>query len=104
MKPYPQKQWQKRESAQPYDPVNKGVLFANDNPKGPESPQWSGSINVAGVDWTLFGREFSYTCKRTGRQKTGYKLSVAVPLDANKKPPPKKQLTEDNWADDDISF
>lgn len=105
MKPYPQKQWQKREPDQPYDPVNKGVMFINDNPKSPESPGWLGNINVAGVEWTLFGREFSYTCKRTGKPKTGYKLSVAVPLDANKKPAPAKAtLTEDNWADDDINF
>lgn len=98
MKPYPQKQYQNQQ----HDPVNKGVLFANDNPKGPDSPQWSGSINVAGVEWTLFGREFSYACKRTGKQKTGYRLSVAVPFNANKKPAPAKVLTEDNWVDDDL--
>lgn len=91
----------------PYDPTNKGVLFVNNNPKkGPDSPEYIGSINVAGEEWTVFGRKAMYTDKKTGKEKPMLKLSVAVPLNANKKPAPKKEqpLTEDNWHDDAIPF
>lgn len=96
----PQKQYDK-----PFDKTNTGVLFKNNRKKTEESPDYIGTLNVAGEDWTIFGRLAQYEDKNTGERKTMMKLSVAVPLDANKKPPPpKKQLTEDNWADDDINF
>ena len=96
----------------PYDPLNKGVLFKN-NKKTDESPDYIGSLNVAGDEWTVFGRLAKYEDKQTGETKTMMKLSVAVPRDANRKPvrapansapQPKTQLTEDNWADDNIPF
>lgn len=90
-----------------YDPLNKGVLFVNKNKKNEDSPHFVGSINVAGVDWTLFGRKAVYKDKQTGEEKQMLKLSVAVPMNANKKPAPKTTqtpMTEDNWSDLDEPF
>lgn len=97
---------QQKQYDTPYDPTNKGVLFVNKK-KTDESPDFTGSINVAGVDWTLFGRKTTYISKEDGKTKYMMRLSVAVPRDANKKPaakPASNTLTEDNWADDDINF
>jgi hypothetical protein len=98
---------QQKQYDTPYDPVNKGVLFVNEEKKNEDSPDFTGSVNVAGTDWTLFGRKSTYVCKKTGKTKHMMKLSVVVPRDANKKPaakPVSKTLTEDNWVDDDIDF
>lgn len=93
-----------------YDPLNKGVLFKNGRKKTEESPDYIGSLNVAGDEWTVFGRIAQYEDKQTGERKSMMKLSVAVPQNANKKTPanaapqPKGQLSEDNWHDDSIPF
>lgn len=93
----------------PYDTLNKGVLFKNGKKKTEESPDYMGSLNVAGEEWTVFGRIAQYEDKQTGERKSMMKLSVAVPQNANKKSPAKAptskgQLTEDNWADSDTPF
>lgn len=91
----------------PYDPTNKGVLFINEEKKNEDSPEFIGSINVAGVEWTLFGRKSTFISKKDGKRKHMMRLSVVVPRDSNKKPaakPQPKTLTEDNWMDDELDI
>lgn len=36
-----------------YDNTDSGVLYKNDNPKSEKHPQYSGSLNVGGVEYFL---------------------------------------------------
>ena len=49
-----------------YDNTNRGTLFRNDERKHDRSPEYSGSINVGGVEYWLNG--WVQEAKTTGRR------------------------------------
>ena len=49
-----------------YDNTNRGTLFRNDERKRDRSPEYSGSINVGGVEYWLNG--WVQEAKTTGRR------------------------------------
>ena len=38
---------------QQYDNTNRGVLFKDEEPKSEKSPQYTGTLNVAGIEFRL---------------------------------------------------
>lgn len=54
-----------------YDNTNKGVLFTNKNKKQENSPDFTGKVNIGGVDYRLAG------WKKTSQMGEGF-LSLSV--------------------------
>jgi hypothetical protein len=77
-----------------YDNTNTGVLFKADpkKKKNENSPDYIGSINVEGREWTLFGR-----LKKSKANKFFVRLSVTQPK-------PKPETKFDAEFDDDLQF
>lgn len=78
-----------------FDKTNTGVLFKAHFKKNEKSPDYIGSLNVEGKDWTIFGR---LRTSKDGKPFMG--LSVAVPTP--KEPP--KPVDEIPFQDDDLNF
>lgn len=76
-----------------WDNTNTGVLFKAGFKKSEKSPDYIGSLNVEGKEWTVFGR-----MKKSKAGKPFMSLSVA-------KPTPKPAAPEaDPDFNDDIPF
>ena len=75
-----------------YDNTNRGVLFKNDEKKSEKHPDYSGTINVDGVDLKLAGW--------IKQGKKGKFLSLAV-SNENK---PKSGIKRSTNVDEDIPF
>ena len=85
-----------------YDNTNSGMMMRNDRRQSDSHPEFTGSINVAGVDywisaWVNTGKAGS---KIDGRKYFSIKLS---PKDAPKVAPKAQYMTFDA-ADDDLPF
>lgn len=82
-----------------FDRTNSGILGRNKNRNNDKQPEYKGSINIGGVEYWL-----SAWVKIAGDNapKPGSKFfSLSVtPKDGfpDRKPPPKGELTEANWA------
>jgi len=80
-----------------FDNTNTGVLFKSTFKRDQEkSPDYIGTLNVEGKEWTIFGR-----MKKSKEGKPFMGLSVAVP---KPKPEPKAAPPVDDFADDDLNF
>ena len=79
-----------------YDNTNRGVLFRNDKKETEKHPDFTGSIDVDGVDHYLSG-----WIKESKQGKKFFSLSIK-PKDAVAKPALKqaKQVVEDDFSDD----
>ena len=77
-----------------YDNTNKGVLFQNYDKKTDKSPDYSGSLNVGGIDFNLAGWK-----KQSKKGTTFLSLSVSSKQE--------RQLERQSQApdfDDEIPF
>ncbi len=78
-----------------YDNTNTGVLFKANYKKNDKSPDYIGSLNVEGKDWTVFGK-----IRKSKAGKTFLGLSVAVPIPKDQP----KQNDDVPFEDDDLNF
>ena len=90
-----------------YDPDMKGVLFKNDKKGNERRPDYRGSCVINNVDMNISA--WIKTSKKTGDKFMSLKFEAkgegrlsrtSEPQRTPDKSP--KQLTEDNWHDDDI--
>jgi len=75
-----------------YDNTNTGVLFRAGEKRSDKSPDYIGSLNVEGKEWTIFGR-----MKKSKAGKPFMSLSVTQPK-------PKPEAKVDVEFDDDLPF
>ena len=82
----------------PFDPTNRGALFANDKKGNPARPDYTGDCNVDGVEYRLSA------WKKQSKGGMGY-LSISFQKKEGQapKPAPKQQVTEDNWGTADLN-
>jgi len=81
-----------------YDNTNRGVLFRNDKKESEKHPDFTGSIDVGGVDHYLSG-----WIKESKQGKKFFSLSVKAKQEtAQKAVQAAKQVVED--FDDDLPF
>ena len=93
-----------------YDRTNTGTLGKNKNRKSDKHPEYTGSLNVGGVEYWL--NAWVKTAGPTAKEPGSKFFSLSIkPKDGfpDRKPPPKDELTEANWAtaemhDDKIPF
>jgi len=93
-----------------FDRTNTGTLGRNKNRKNDKQPEYKGSINIGGVEYWLSGWVKTAGDNAPEPGSKFFSLSV-TPKDGfpDRKPPPKGELTEANWAtaemhDDQIPF
>ncbi len=83
-----------------YDNTNRGVLFPNDKKGNENRPDFTGDLNVGGVEYKLSA------WKKASKAGNNF-LSISVQLKEGQKAPPKAApaggLTEDNWANADLN-
>ena len=84
-----------------FDNTNRGVLFPNDKKGNEKRPDFTGDLNVGGVEYRLSAR------KKASKQGNNF-LSISVQLKEGQKIPAKNEmpagtLTEDNWAKADLN-
>jgi uncharacterized protein (DUF736 family) len=79
-----------------YDNTNRGMLMKNQNKTADNHPDYSGSLNVNGVDHWLSG-----WLKESKNGNKFFSLSVK-PKEQKSEPKPKKQVEED--PNDPIPF
>lgn len=75
-----------------FDNTNTGVLFKSTFKRNDKSPDYIGTLNVQGKEWTIFGR-----IKKSKAGKSFMSLSIAEPT---KKDGP----NDDVPFDDEINF
>lgn len=88
-----------------YDNTNSGFMSRNDNRKTDKHPEFTGSLNVEGVDfwvsaWVNEGREGG---KMEGRKYFSIKISRKEQNNRNAPPPP-KQSSHSEFDIDDLPF
>ena len=83
-----------------YDNTNRGVLFANDKKGNEKRPDFTGDLNVGGVEYKISA------WKKSSKAGNNF-LSISVQLKEGQKAPPKPApaggLTEENWASADLN-
>ena len=84
-----------------FDNTNRGVLFPNDKKGNEKRPDFTGDLNVSGVEYRLSA------WKKASKQGNNF-LSISVQLKEGQKIPAKNEmpagtLTEDNWAKADLN-
>jgi uncharacterized protein (DUF736 family) len=83
-----------------YDNTNRGVLFPNDKKGNEKRPDFTGDLNVGGVEYKLSA------WKKSSKAGNNF-LSISVqPKNGQPMQPktaPDKGLTEDNWANADLN-
>lgn len=97
--------------AQQYDNTNRGVLFKNDRKERDNQPDYTGSLNVDGVDhfldaWIKEGRNgkfMSVSVKRKDRQSAP-SAPPAPQRQAAPAPAPRQASSGFDDMDDDIPF
>lgn len=102
-----------------YDNTNRGALFRNKDRKSDKHPEYSGSVNVEGVDYWLSGwikegkngKFFSLSLKpKDGDKVERFKAKVEEAFPARGRPSglPEKPRQPSGWAgdehDDEIPF
>ena len=91
-----------------YDPNNRGVLFKNDKQGNDKRPDYRGSAVINNQDMNVSG--WIKTSKKTGDKFMSLKFELkgegrlSRTGEPQRTPDKSPQLTEDNWADDDIPF
>lgn len=82
-----------------FDRTNTGTLGRNKNRKNDKQPEYKGSINIGGVEYWLSGWVKTAGDNAPEPGSKFFSLSV-TPKDGfpDRKPPPKDELTEANWA------
>jgi hypothetical protein len=92
-----------------FDPNMRGVLFKNDKQGNDKRPDYRGNAVINNVDMSVSA--WIQTSKKTGDKFMSLKFEpkgegrlsrIGEPQRTPDKSP--QQLTEDNWADDDIPF
>ena len=85
-----------------YDNTNRGVLFVNREKKTEKSPDFSGSLDVAGIQYNLSA------WKKQSKKGTSFlSVSVSKKQEIEQKPPqikPMRQADPDPFMDDEIGF
>ena len=83
-----------------YDNTNRGVLFRNDRKESDRHPDYSGSVNVEGVEFFFSGwiKEAGPNSKNPGSKF----LSVSVSKKPNQ--PARTAAPTPSFDDDDIPF
>ncbi len=84
-----------------FDNTNRGVLFPNDKKGNEKRPDFTGDLNVDGVEYRLSA------WKKASKQGNNF-LSISVQLKEGQKIPAKNEnpagtLTEDNWSKADLN-
>jgi uncharacterized protein (DUF736 family) len=83
-----------------YDNTNRGVLFPNDKKGNEKRPDFTGDLNVGGVEYKLSA------WKKSSKAGNNF-LSISVQLKEGQqmpqKTPPAGTLTEDNWSKADLN-
>ena len=84
-----------------FDNTNRGVLFPNDKKGNEKRPDFTGDLNVGGVEYRLSA------WKKASKRGNNF-LSISVQLKEGQKIPAKNEmpagtLTEDNWAKADLN-
>jgi uncharacterized protein (DUF736 family) len=83
-----------------YDNTNRGVLFPNDKKGNEKRPDFTGDLNVGGVEYKLSA------WKKASKAGNNF-LSISVQLKEGQNVPPKaapaSTLTEDNWSKADLN-
>ncbi len=83
-----------------YDNTNRGVLFPNDKKGNEKRPDFTGDLNVGGVEYKLSA------WKKSSKAGNNF-LSISVQLKEGQqmpqKAPPAGTLTEDNWSKADLN-
>ena len=84
-----------------FDNTNRGVLFPNDKKGNEKRPDFTGDLNVDGVEYRLSA------WKKASKQGNNF-LSISVQLKEGQKISAKNEmpagtLTEDNWAKADLN-
>ena len=84
-----------------FDNTNRGVLFPNDKKGNEKRPDFTGDLNVGGVEYRLSA------WKKASKQGNNF-LSISVQLKEGQKIPAKNEmpagtLTEDHWAKADLN-
>lgn len=81
-----------------YDNTNRGVLFPNDKKGNEKRPDFTGDLNVGGVEYKLSA------WKKSSKAGNNF-LSISVQLKEGQqpKPVPAGTLTEDNWSKADLN-
>ena len=91
-----------------YDPNNRGVLFKNDKQGNDKRPDYRGSAVINNKDMNVSG--WIKTSNKTGDKFMSLKFEpkgegrLSRTGEPQRTPDKSPQLTEDNWADDDIPF
>ena len=87
-----------------YDDTNRGILSRNERKEADNHPDFTGSINVEGVDYWLSGwaKEGKEGSKMEGRKF--FSLSVKPKEQQAAKPAPKRQPVMADVPHDDIPF
>ena len=81
-----------------YDNTNRGVLFKNNQGDNPKRPQYRGSLNVNGAEYNI-----SAWIKESRKDGSKF-MSLSIEPKRDKPAAPKpKQLTEDNWATEELN-
>ena len=79
-----------------YDNTNRGTLFRDENRRNDRSPEYTGTINIAGKDYKL-----SAWIKESKAGKKFFSLAVTAPMP--KKEEPEKPFEAD-LIDEDLPF
>jgi hypothetical protein len=85
-----------------YDNTNRGVLFINREKKNEKSPDFSGSLDVAGIQYNL-----SAWKRQSKKGVTFLSVSVQKKAEIEQKPPqvvPPMQTVDDDPFGDSIPF
>lgn len=87
-----------------YDNTNSGIMYRNENRKTDKHPEFTGSINVGGVDYWLSGwvNEGKPGGKLEGKKYFSIKINPKEQSAGGPRPAPTN--FRDDFADDDIPF
>lgn len=82
-----------------YDNTNRGVLFVNSQKKTEKSPDYSGSLDVNGIQYNIAGWK-----KQSKKGTTFLSLNVSLKPEIEQKPPqvvpPMRQTDPDPFGDE----
>lgn len=86
-----------------YDNTNSGILFINDKKSGDKSPDYRGSINIAGEEYWISGWvNIGKTEKLMGKKYLSLKASLKVSVDDQKKQNDENKIND--FHDDPLPF
>lgn len=91
-----------------YDNTNSGIMYRNENRKTDKHPEFTGSINVNGVDYWLSGwvNEGKQGGKMEGKKYFSIKINPKEQRSSSQGSAPvtRGSFSSDSYGDDDIPF